>query len=1507
MTSAAQSQSMPVAVVTGNPKTAAQVLAQTNKSFDEWLLSISDGHLSVEKLKTVGSAVPIVGNLISVGDVVVDLMQMSDKQSKSQEVDVFDWLFLGVDLVGVVPGAGNLAKIGVRPALKLCASSLRRVGGDWLKVELSGALVGQLATMLPASYRDTPQEWVNYVDSNIQSTLQKCGTQGGTIIADLAQLLISLGSGNFSGFVQKHIPVTPITHYHLDKTNDQGFWATVGGHLDDLNKSAKGVRREAAAGMTVAAAGAIDLALKDSSAAKIMLRIGKAMAAWGAQLTEMLLKMYSSHLKPILKKLLAGFIKHLPKKLSAVSSKVVNKVKKGTPQQHKEVTSKYKAAQKPGPACSCATSPNSIGFALGEESLQHTDFSLPGVLPIVWTRQYRSNFEGNDLRGELGARWTTPYTSRFDIEAAELKYHDATGRTLTYPLLPVGESIKDVLEGFTLSRLSETLLSVAYGHELVQLYEQQGKSFRLALIKDRAGNSIAMNFRDTRMVQLISSAGAVVDLEHDTLGRITTIKLQDPQQARILAQYQYSPQSSDAGDLIAARDENEQRWQYQYQNHLLTRYTDRTGRGITLEWDGQHADAKAIREYADDGSMDIRLAWDKNIDLTYVTDALGQTTEYYFDEKGYNYRIVYPDHNEEWFNFDAKKQLISHIFPDGSTETFEYDDEGNMLLHERQDGSEVRFSYDQQQNPIEILDPTGEKWLRAYNAKNQLIEETDPLGHKTQYAYNEQGLPVSITDAKGGKKQIKYRPDGLLQSYSDCSGKTSQWQYDARGRLIVTQDAAGNASQYQYGSDGQLAKIINPDGTQNLLQYDAEGRLLSHADALQRKTQFQYDRVGRVSSRLDAAGQTLSYQYDKLGRLTQLSNENKEHYRFSYDLASRLQEETDFGNRRTRYQYEASSGRLLQIEEAGKITTLAYDNAGRLSERSSGLSRERFKYDALGRIYAAKNQYSECHFGFDAVGNLIKERHEYKLFGQQQQYNWQHEYDELGNRIASIRPDGQRTDWLIYGSGHVHGMLWNKQEIASFERDDLHRETQRTLGNQLTAQNHFDKMGRITQQTLSGKTSSNRSYQYDPVGQLLGIQDSRSGQISYQYDPVGRLIAANSRLGHETFAFDPASNLVGANQQTATNSLAVPAVLGNLLKQYAGSHYKYDARSNLIEKQQGEQITKFTWDGFNRLSKISSQTGETKYFYDVFGRRIGKENALGKTEFIWDGDVIALEKTAEQTRHYLFEPNSFVPLAQIVSANDSEQEHTAYYHVDHLGTPQTLSDENGEITWSAEYKAWGEAQVVISEAAKTAGINNPLRFQGQYFDEESGLHYNRYRYYDPEIGRFISSDPIGLMGGFNTHAYAPNPVYWVDPFGLAKSKNPNGYKTHDADAHGNLSPACNRASGHSNTRDDGFIQSHHPVQDEWAKQNKIPGYSSTDAPAVLLPSSSGAEHAKISAAQRTYRRQLDNQPGGRWGSTTLKDEFNFGYKSMIDAGVSPSVARKATKKSYKYFNCLGAI
>jgi RHS repeat-associated protein len=101
-----------------------------------------------------------------------------------------------------------------------------------------------------------------------------------------------------------------------------------------------------------------------------------------------------------------------------------------------------------------------------------------------------------------------------------------------------------------------------------------------------------------------------------------------------------------------------------------------------------------------------------------------------------------------------------------------------------------------------------------------------------------------------------------------------------------------------------------------------------------------------------------------------------------------------------------------------------------------------------------------------------------------------------------------------------------------------------------------------------------------------------------------------------------------------------------------------------------------------------------------------------------------------------------------------------FYHCDQIGTPQEMTDEHGEIAWQAQYKAWGEAKVVVEK------IRNPLRFQGQYFDHETGLHYNRFRYYDPEIGRYLSKDPIGFAGGLNLHAYVANPTQWVDPRGL---------------------------------------------------------------------------------------------------------------------------------------------
>jgi RHS repeat-associated protein len=186
-----------------------------------------------------------------------------------------------------------------------------------------------------------------------------------------------------------------------------------------------------------------------------------------------------------------------------------------------------------------------------------------------------------------------------------------------------------------------------------------------------------------------------------------------------------------------------------------------------------------------------------------------------------------------------------------------------------------------------------------------------------------------------------------------------------------------------------------------------------------------------------------------------------------------------------------------------------------------------------------------------------------------------------------------------------------------------------------------------------------------------------------------------------------------------------------------------------------------------------------------------------RTVFGWDGDTLAYESGEQGSTHYLYEAGSFVPMVQYVSASvdgfetPSRREtdryvpeddplqrlpervgeaHAFYYHCDQIGTPQLLTDDEGDVVWEASYKAWGEAREVIARASKAAGIvpRNLLRFQGQQFDDETGLHYNRYRYYDPNSGRFVSKDPIGLVGGINVFHYAPNPIVWIDPLGLQK-------------------------------------------------------------------------------------------------------------------------------------------
>ena len=190
------------------------------------------------------------------------------------------------------------------------------------------------------------------------------------------------------------------------------------------------------------------------------------------------------------------------------------------------------------------------------------------------------------------------------------------------------------------------------------------------------------------------------------------------------------------------------------------------------------------------------------------------------------------------------------------------------------------------------------------------------------------------------------------------------------------------------------------------------------------------------------------------------------------------------------------------------------------------------------------------------------------------------------------------------------------------------------------------------------------------------------------------------------------------------------------------------------------------------------------------------------TSYLWDGNRQLQQNTATLTHTIIYEQDSFEPVAQLIwlrdgltAANDEPESYQEnqegwygnnkpviktgvqlyHYHNDHLGTPNELTNQQGEVIWLADYQAWGNTAKVVWREEKLGQLQvsadelQPIRFQGQSFDVETGLHYNRFRYYDPDLGMFVSRDPIGLMGGSNVFQYAPNPTGWIDPLGLCST------------------------------------------------------------------------------------------------------------------------------------------
>ncbi|EGR08362.1 RHS family protein [Vibrio cholerae HE48] len=418
-----------------------------------------------------------------------------------------------------------------------------------------------------------------------------------------------------------------------------------------------------------------------------------------------------------------------------------------------------------------------------------------------------------------------------------------------------------------------------------------------------------------------------------------------------------------------------------------------------------------------------------------------------------------------------------------------------------------------------------------------------------------------------------------------------------------------------------------------------------------------------------------------------------------------------------------------------------------------------------------------------------------------------HEYDEHGRRIGS---SGSKTARQYQWAKHqLQQLSVGEHTPLQFAYHPSGHEKTRTTEQGFSLHHQWSDTGLLLQQQLGRNGDSLRQYQYDALDRLVGIDDAKRGKSRFSLNANGQVQAVRQQKTWESqqrfvhlFGYDSELNLNQQGFATEYGDSNVVSLDDARVKRQSRQYdkagrvldtgrfrYHYDMCGRVVEKTEYKdgfrpKTTRFVWNGDDRLTHIElPDGGRYRYRYDPLGRRVAKEclSTQRITEYLWDGANIVQhsQKTADgsvvQTIEYLYEPESFRPLAQVThKANQASQLH--YIVTDHAGTPQELCSENGDVVWQGEQALWGHYQQRnalpnhgFRENAQNDELYCDLRYQGQIEDRESGLYYNVNRYYDADSGQYLSPDPIGFAGGLRPQAYVFNPLEWVDPLGLASS------------------------------------------------------------------------------------------------------------------------------------------
>jgi RHS repeat-associated protein len=1032
-------------------------------------------------------------------------------------------------------------------------------------------------------------------------------------------------------------------------------------------------------------------------------------------------------------------------------------------------------------------SPNPVHAATGAKVLggdEDLDFVLPGLAPIAWQRFYSSRDTRNDSL--LGAGWSLPYEISVVIEprpegGEHLMYTDEQARVIDMGSIQPGNAVFSAGEGLAVRSHGNGQLLIESEDGVYRLFDpspDDAARLRLTQIGDRNDNRLYLDYdADGRMTQLRDTSQSIrVALVYSDKWprRISHVERVSADQREVLVSYDYDTQ----GDLNEVRNAlGQTQRQFVYYNRRMVEHRLPTGLRCFYQWGCIDAiEWRVVRHWTCSGDV-YDFHYELSEGLTVVTDGLGRVSRRHWNTQHQITR--YTDNlDHTWqFAWNDERQLLNALNPEGVQWQYSYDDAGNLASTCDPLGrSNSTLWLEHWSLPQVQTDTAGHSWHYGYDARGNCVRQTDPLGHVTRYRHDARGQIVEIVDATERSQRLSWNDLGQLTEHVDCSGFLTRLSYDARGFLESVTDASGERTVYQYDAKGRLLKTQMPDGRVEHFERATSGMLTRYVDPAGASTSYQYDRRGQLQERIDAHRRKVRFSHDAYGRLEGLSNENGEHYRFAWNAEDQLIAQQDLDGSQRRYDYDAQGYAVLETRvpadgTAPIVHRFKVDAMGNRMAKITDDGRTEYRYDAKDQLTgvtftASSGQQQTLDFAYDALGQLLTESQEIGEL--------QHRYDELGSRIQSRLPDGRWLNRLRYGSGHLHQINLDSVVISDFERDRLHREVLRSQG-QISTRSQYGRNGQLrsrqrrpTEQPPQLPAQSATEYEYDPTDNLTGrLRRSRAPLPDQRellhYDATGRIVATqDNRVGAlETFAYDAAANLL--------DGPGTGLVRHNLLLSYQDKRYRYDGFGRLIEKHSLRHGTQyFAYDAESRLIEVRNANGNVvRMAYDPLGRRVTKtehnhhQNLLGTILFTWDGLRLLQEQRNHLSSLYVYADGSHEPLARVDGMGDHQK--IRHYHNDLNGLPEQLTETDGSVVWQARYRTWGNTLEEVREPHVIEEQN--LRFQGQYLDRETGLHYNTFRFYDPDIGRFTTPDPIGLAGGLNLYQYAVNPIGWIDPWG----------------------------------------------------------------------------------------------------------------------------------------------